>query len=131
MYKLTTNENETTAPEITQSLDELAREGARRMIQVALELEVEKHIQKMRDVADDYDLFVLSYHGGIEYAPRPSPRKAAFFRRLLDAGVDVIHGHHPHVLQPIERLGDKLVAYSLGNFVFDMWRRHSTGSPFC
>lgn len=41
MYKLTTNEAEEQAPEITQSLDELAREGARRMILAPLELEVD------------------------------------------------------------------------------------------
>ena len=53
MYKLTTDESETTAPEIMQSLDELAREGARRMIQAALELEVKEHLQRMRHLRDE------------------------------------------------------------------------------
>lgn len=48
MLKLTTNDAEGTAPEVNQSLDELAREGARRMIARALELEVEEHIERMR-----------------------------------------------------------------------------------
>jgi len=46
MFKLTTNDIE--APEITQSLDELAREGARRMIVAALELEVDQYVQELR-----------------------------------------------------------------------------------
>jgi len=53
MYKLTTNDVEEKAPEIMQSLDELAREGARRMILAALELEVEQHIQTLRYLRDE------------------------------------------------------------------------------
>jgi poly-gamma-glutamate synthesis protein (capsule biosynthesis protein) len=41
---------------------------------------------------------------------------------LIDGGVDLIIGSHPHVIQPVERYGNGLIAYSLGNFVFDqMW----------
>lgn len=53
MYKLTTSEAEEQAPEITQSLDELAREGARRMILAALELEVEHYMQALRHLRDE------------------------------------------------------------------------------
>ena len=53
MYKLTTNDAEEQAPEITQSLDELAREGARRMILAALELEVEHYMQALRHLRDE------------------------------------------------------------------------------
>ena len=89
--------------------------------------EAEAFIAKIEAVADEYDLFVLSYHGGIEYAPQPSPRKAAFFHRLLDAGVDIIHGHHPHVLQPVETFWrdglNKVIFHSLGNFISGQgWR---------
>ena len=96
-------------------------------VSYARKKEAEAFIEKMEAVADDYDLFVLSYHGGIEYAPQPSPRKAAFFRRLLDAGVDVIHGHHPHVLQPVETFWrdglNKVIFHSLGNFISGQgWR---------
>lgn len=51
MFKLTTNDAE--APEIAQSLDELARQGARRMIAAALELEVEQYVQALRHLRDD------------------------------------------------------------------------------
>jgi putative transposase len=53
MYKLTTNDVEGKAPEIMQSLDELAREGARRMILAALELEVEQYIQTLCHLRDE------------------------------------------------------------------------------
>ena len=53
MHKGTTNEPPGQVPEITQSLDELAREGARRMILAALELEVEQYVEKLRHLRDE------------------------------------------------------------------------------
>jgi transposase-like protein len=53
MYKSTTIEGQEQIPEITQSLDELAREGARRMILAALELEVEQYVEKLRHLRDE------------------------------------------------------------------------------
>jgi transposase-like protein len=53
MYKSTTIESQEQIPEITQSLDELAREGARRMILAALELEVEQYVEKLRHLRDE------------------------------------------------------------------------------
>jgi poly-gamma-glutamate synthesis protein (capsule biosynthesis protein) len=42
----------------------------------------------------------------------------AFAHALIDAGADAVIGHHPHVLQGIERYGRGVIAYSLGNFIF-------------
>jgi putative transposase len=53
MDKLTTNDPECTAPEVRLSLDELAREGARRMIAAALELEVEEYVSRLRHLRDE------------------------------------------------------------------------------
>jgi len=53
MDKVTTDEGQGQISEITQSLDELAREGARRMILIALDLEVEQYIQKLRQLRDE------------------------------------------------------------------------------
>ena len=53
MYELITNDDKGTAPEVAQTLDELAREGARRMIAIALELEAEEYIQKLRRLRDE------------------------------------------------------------------------------
>jgi hypothetical protein len=61
---------------------------------------------------------IATFHWGVERAPREDARQRAFAQVALDAGADAVVGAHPHVLQPIRRHGRKLVAYSLGNFVF-------------
>jgi poly-gamma-glutamate synthesis protein (capsule biosynthesis protein) len=58
-------------------------------------------------------------HGGNEYEPSPEPWKQQFFKELVDAGADIVQGHHPHVWQGIELYRDKYIYYSLGNFIFD------------
>ncbi len=63
MLELITNEAEGTAPEMRQSLDELAREGARRMIATALELEVEEYLEKLRPVRDEHGHAVAVRNG--------------------------------------------------------------------
>jgi hypothetical protein len=71
--------------------------------------------------APRYDLFVVSYHGGDEYSLVPRPSKVLFFRELAHAGADVVWGHHPHVLQPWERIDidgeSRFIFYSTGNFI--------------
>ena len=42
-------------------------------------------------------------------------------RALVEAGADLVVGHHPHVVQNIEQYRGKWIVYSLGNFVFDQW----------
>ncbi len=78
----------------------------------------------LRRVAPAYDLFVVSYHGGTEYAERASAEKAAFFRRLLENGAHVVFGHHPHVFQGFELFtvnGEtRLSLLSMGNFISGM-----------
>ena len=61
--ELITNDNAGTDPEITQSLDELAREGARRMIVAALDLEVEEYVSKMRHLRDEDGLALVVRNG--------------------------------------------------------------------
>ncbi len=63
---------------------------------------------------------VVSLHWGDEFVRRPSPAQIALGRRIVDAGATLVLGHHPHVLQGWERRGGALIAYSLGNFMFDM-----------
>jgi poly-gamma-glutamate synthesis protein (capsule biosynthesis protein) len=65
------------------------------------------------------DVVIATFHWGVELAPTPEARQRAFAQVALDSGADAVIGAHPHVLQPIERPGrHRLVAYSLGNFVF-------------
>ena len=67
----------------------------------------------------DVDVFVAIAHMGDENTPHPSPEARRHAQGLVDAGFHIVLGHHPHVLQGLERYGDGLIAYSLGDFVFD------------
>lgn len=64
------------------------------------------------------DFVVVSMHWGAEYY-LVTERQQALAHELVAAGADLVIGHGPHVLQPVERVGGALVAYSLGNFLFD------------
>lgn len=68
------------------------------------------------------DFVVVSLHAGEEYEPKPDSVQATLARGAIDAGADLVLGHHPHVVQPVERYHGKYILYSLGNFVFDqLW----------
>ncbi|MCA9652974.1 MAG: CapA family protein [Myxococcales bacterium] len=73
----------------------------------------------VEDARASHDLVVVLVHWGDEYADEPSwaQRRAAF--TLVEAGADLVIGHHPHVLQGVERHGHGVIAYSLGNFLFE------------
>lgn len=64
------------------------------------------------------DVLVVSFHGGTELAPEPNDIQKAFAHLAVDAGADLVLGHHPHVLQAVEIYKDKPILYSLGNFLF-------------
>jgi poly-gamma-glutamate synthesis protein (capsule biosynthesis protein) len=61
---------------------------------------------------------VVYFHWGTERAQTPDARQRSFATAALDAGATVVLGAHPHVLQPVELSGRRLLAWSLGNFVF-------------
>lgn len=65
------------------------------------------------------DFLVLFVHAGHEFGLVPSPRIRAAYRAYIDAGADLVVGHHPHVPQGIEQYKSGWIAYSLGNLVFD------------
>jgi poly-gamma-glutamate capsule biosynthesis protein CapA/YwtB (metallophosphatase superfamily) len=69
---------------------------------------------------------VVSMHGGTEYAPKPHSSQIAFARAAIDAGAQLVIGHHPHVIQPAEYYRNGLIFYSLGNLVFDQFHREDT-----
>jgi poly-gamma-glutamate synthesis protein (capsule biosynthesis protein) len=64
------------------------------------------------------DILVVSFHGGTERADDENDIQKAFAHVAVDAGADLILGHHPHVIQPLEVYKDKPILYSLGNFLF-------------
>ena len=85
----------------------------------AAPLDVEAAAAAVGEAAARADVVVVSIHWGGEYQAAPSDRQEAIARALADAGALVIAGHGPHVLQRVEWVGETLVAYSLGNFLFD------------
>lgn len=73
-------------------------------------------------------IVVVSLHCCVEYQHQPSAAQVQAVRRLLASpDVDLVVGHHAHVVQPFEHVGSKWVAYGLGNFVAEMARQ---GDPY-
>lgn len=64
------------------------------------------------------DAVIAVGHAGLEYVPFPPPYVVEAYRALAEAGADCVVGHHPHVPQGLEVRDGRLIAYSLGNFVF-------------
>ena len=62
---------------------------------------------------------ILVSHGGEEFTSLPSPYTRDRYLKYLEMGVDILVCHHPHVPMNYETVGDKMIFYSLGNFIFD------------
>jgi len=75
--------------------------------------------QGINKVKEESDLIVVSFHFGEEYEKKPNSFQKRYSRLAIDTGADLVIGHHPHVVQPVERYKNGWIAYSLGNFVFD------------
>lgn len=83
-------------------------------------MEKERVIHDIENLKDQVDFIIVSMHAGEEYnSTRPTQKQIEFARAAIDAGAELVIGHHPHVLQPIEEYRGKFIFYSLGNFVFD------------
>jgi len=64
------------------------------------------------------DYVIVSFHWGIERDYSPTSTQVRFGRAAINAGADAVLSHHPHVIQGVEFYHGKIIAYSLGNFVF-------------
>lgn len=62
---------------------------------------------------------VVVAHAGEEFTPLPSPYTRERYHKYLEMGADIVVAHHPHVPMNYETVGDKIIFYSLGNFIFD------------
>jgi poly-gamma-glutamate capsule biosynthesis protein CapA/YwtB (metallophosphatase superfamily) len=91
---------------------------------------IQKHIRTAR--SRGADLVAVSLHWGMEYEFFPPRRIIELAHNIADQGADIILGHHPHVLQPLEKyipqrsdagpvVPEVLIAYSLGNFIPDAY----------
>ena len=74
---------------------------------------------RIREIKKTCRWCVIVSHGGEEFTSLATPYTRDRYLKYLEMGADVIIGHHPHVPMNYETVGDKLIFYSLGNFIFD------------
>ncbi|QDV26823.1 CapA family protein [Aureliella helgolandensis] len=80
----------------------------------------EEIVSEVSKYAQTVDHLVVSLHWGDEFVSTPSIQQIELAHKLIDHGASLVAGHHPHVAQGIEPYGNGLIAFSLGNFIFDM-----------
>lgn len=80
-------------------------------------------VAAVQAAASEANIVIVAIHWGVELDTRPRGADVDLGHRLIDAGADVIFGHHSHRLQPMGVYKGRPIFYSLGNFV---WPRHST-----
>lgn len=74
---------------------------------------------KIKNASEKTDILVVSLHFGEEYQKIHNKRQEELAHLAIDNGAKIVIGHHPHVVQDIENYKDGVIAYSLGNFIFD------------
>ncbi len=118
---------------VTEFLNDRQAAPYAHVVEYKNKADADRFIEWVKTVAPRYDLFILSYHGDVEYKLTPDPRKQEFFRALARAGVGIVWGHHPHVVQPYEYVESggvrRLIMYSMGNFVSGMGVYFIGGKP--
>jgi poly-gamma-glutamate synthesis protein (capsule biosynthesis protein) len=89
--------------------------------------DVEKVKEEIAEIKNSSaDIIVVSFHWGDEYQTKAGNSQKNIARSLIDAGADLIIGHHPHVVQEVENYRGKWIVYSLGNFIFDQYFSEET-----
>lgn len=73
-----------------------------------------------REIVDSR-VTIAQYHGSLEYKDEPTMVTETRLKAAIDAGADLAIAHHPHVAQGFEVYKGKLIAYSMGNFIFDQF----------
>lgn len=82
----------------------------------------------VREKAKQNKAIIVSIHWGEELIDRPSVTTKKQAQQLIEAGATAIIGHHPHVVQGIDASDQRLIAYSLGNFIFNGFLPDTTWS---
>lgn len=78
--------------------------------------DIQEEVAQLRE--QGAQIIIASIHWGGEGKYKPFAHQVKKAHDVIDAGVDILYGHHPHVLQPIEYYNDGIICYSLGNFSF-------------
>lgn len=90
------------------------------------EYDLSKIEERIEELKKEVDLIMVSMHWGAEYEDRATDAQVQLAKVIIDMGVDVIIGHHPHVDQEIEKYNNGWIIYSLGNFIFDQsWSKET------
>lgn len=85
-----------------------------------LNLDTDKLIADIQEVQGlGADVIIVSMHNGTEYTDSITSAQSNFAHTAIDYGVDLVIGHHPHVVQRMEEYKGKYIFYSLGNLIFD------------
>jgi len=80
------------------------------------------NLDLVKDSKGKVDVLIVSVHWGEEYQAKANKVQKEIAKKLVEAGADIVVGHHPHWVQDEEEINGKPVYYSLGNLVFDqMW----------
>ncbi len=77
---------------------------------------IKKNIRKIKE---KNRWCIVIAHAGEEFSSIPLPSVRKRYHEFLEYGADIVVGHHPHVTQNYETVGEKIIFYSLGNFIFD------------
>lgn len=75
-------------------------------------------VELIKQYKRENNIVIVNCHWGIELEPTPNSNQTGPARKFIDAGADMVIGHHPHTAQGIEEYNGKLIFYSLGNFAF-------------
>jgi len=89
-------------------------------------MRIDKMTEAVKEAKQKADFVIVSMHAGIEYDGKPNNSQINFAHTAIDAGADLVIGHHPHVVQTLEKYKGKYIFYSLGNFVFDQPQSEET-----
>ena len=94
---------------------------------IAYDTNIQMIRNAINNMQKNVDWIIMIYHGEDEFSTTPMPYTRKKLKKFLSYGIDIIVAHHPHVIQGYERLGEKTIFYSLGNFIFDTdyQRRHN------
>lgn len=80
---------------------------------------MENIVDAVKKANSNNQVSIVQYHGSLEYSNEPTGVTEQRLKAGLDAGAVMAIAHHPHVAQGLELYNNKLIAYSMGNFVFD------------
>ena len=118
--------------EMTNGMEKANRAALEYGVNYLRDADIEGEAQRLRDAGAE--VIVALVHWGVEYRRKPEKGTVDMARRMVAAGVDVVLGSHPHMVQPIEFVEAEdesgvvhrgLVAYSLGNFISNQGKQYT------